>query len=183
MTRQRLVPSNRSVSKRWLRERNACLHEYELFGHMFGDGEMAVTRKLVKQALEVGLNVVWAGIRLIDVGGRREFVNFTIDQRGAALERLLGGPPPGTVDEWRRRAEKERATWAALGDYGARSRALACRDVVEDMGAEPTVLAAEVASLHALRAIGMAGLDEAAARRGQTEHLLAIVTGTVTVHA
>jgi len=159
----------RMVDAAWLEGLGACGPDLLRARDEFGP-TIAVSRAVVGRARQLGINVLWAACRLAGGTMLADFVAFTLQQRKAGLDALLGRAAPQTTDALRALAAAEHGRWAETGEIAARSLAVALREAARDTAlSEPTPEEAEEAALAARRAISYAGLDELAAAEEQLE--------------
>ena len=167
------------MSAAWLRETGACTPQFLRFAERFGQEEIAVTAESVAAAREAGLDLLWIGTMLATPEQRRRFVTFTIEQRRAALEQLLGEPAT-SADELRLRelAAAAWADWCETGNIQARSLGIALREAARDMTVlAPSAEQARQAALAALRALSYSGEeDQRPFRLAQEDWLAAELT-------
>jgi hypothetical protein len=167
----------RTVQAEWLEAKGACGPDLRKALTEFGP-RIAISRAVVTRARQLGINVLWAACQLADQIALAEFVAFTLRQRLAALEALMGIPAPpdpaalieGAAEAWR--------VWSETGDIRARSLATALRQTARDMQlAAPSPADAEEAAVAAQRAASYAGFDESAVAEEQIEWFTARLTG------
>jgi len=139
----------------------------------FGEGA-PLTAANVARAKARGMNLVWFFVRLADAALLAEFVAFTMTQRKAAVDVLLGRGAPADARSLKALAAVAHEDWAETGDVATRGRARALREAARD-GALTEVgpVEAEEAAVAAQRAISYAGLDQAAAAEAQQDWLAA----------
>ena len=163
------------LTREWLLAQGACGPDLERSVKEFGE-TIAVSRVTIQRASEFGINVLWVGCRLIGQSTRNEFIDFTLNQRRAALETMLGRAAPREPDALRTAAVAARQKWSATGDIQARSLAIGLRDFARDgVLRDPSPNQAEESALAAQRAISYAGGDQAAAKVAQEEWLTRMI--------
>lgn len=151
----------RNLDLGWVTEQLACGPQAGMVVKEFGEQLIPLNRVTFDRCQAAGINILWAGVRLLDAAGRRDLIAFTIRQRNAAIVAVLGRAAPA-VDQRAAEAVTARAAFeAAPDDTEARKRLMILKDLDDDGNADAAdVRSVDRAIAHCLRAVSSAGLDE-----------------------
>lgn len=167
--------SRRSVDGAWLAEQNACGPDFDLIRHEFGEGVIDLSPANYERAVARGINVLWAGVRLLDEDGRKDVIGLAIRERAEALRDILGEPPP-SMAALPAAIGRAREDWKRTLDDEIRKRLMVLKDLDSDLRAKVVDPAAvDLVIRHLLRAVSSAGLDEEPVRERIRAYMVQLI--------